>query len=271
MISKLKGKKNILLVEDDQSLSAMLKLLLESRGFEVNPVYCGASAIEHAQPATDLIILDLTLPDQDGFEVCRKLKNDKNTAGIPIIILSAKLLPEDIIEGLYLGADDYLTKPFECEELIARIKTVIRRGSITNKMQAGSLCAEEHMLELRSIIDEERVVPYFQPIFLLKPFKVLGFEALCRPSTDTALANPEVLFKAAMEFGLYTDLEMLSWRKAIECADRKLAGCDKHLFLNCNPYLIQRGEFSDVKKVFENSAIKKRACCTRDYRAIGGC
>lgn len=247
-------KKRILLVDDDKSVSQMLTMLLETRGYDVQTAYSGVEALQKASETTDLILLDLILPDEEGFDICRKLKEQERTANVPIIILSARVLSGDIVEGLYLGADDYLTKPFEYEELVARMEAVMRRGSIFQGGTTKITKDDEIVRELRKIIEEERIIPFYQPIYLLKPFKLFGLEALCRPKTESLLANPEMLFKVAVQYGFYQDLEMLSWKKAIEYAADFIT--NEFLFLNCNPYLVEGPKFLSIKSLFENSGLK---------------
>ena len=123
------GKGKILIVEDDRDIVEMVKYNLNEEGFETVPAFDGEQGIELARKERpDLIILDLMLPVIDGFEVCRIVKNDRVTADIPIIILSAKSQETDKVVGLELGADDYVTKPFSPRELIARIRAILRRG-----------------------------------------------------------------------------------------------------------------------------------------------
>lgn len=246
-------KKRILLVDDDRSVSQMLNMLLETRGYDVQTAFSGVEALQKASETTDLILLDLILPDEEGFDICRKLKEKESTANVPIIILSARVLSGDIVEGLYLGADDYLTKPFEYEELVARMEAVMRRGSIFQGGPTKSNKDDDVVRELRKIIDEERIIPFYQPIYLLKPFKLFGLEALCRPKTDSLLANPELLFKAAVQYGCYQDLEMLSWKKAVEYAADFIT--NEFLFLNCNPYLVEGPKFLTIKSLFDNSGL----------------
>ena len=254
MQNKPNKKKRILLVDDDRSVSQMLSMLLETRGYEVDKAYTGEEAIRKVSPVTDLILLDLILPDQDGFDVCRKIREKQETQHVPIIILSAKVLSSDIVEGLYMGADDYLTKPFEYEELVARMEAVMRRSSMFVGTQKNDSEEREIIQELRNIIKEERVVPFYQPIFQLKPFRVFGVEALCRPKTDTLLSNPELLFKAAFKYGLYQELEILSWKKAIQNASTFLD--NEKLFLNCNPYLVEGPKFLTIKSLFDQSSLE---------------
>jgi len=252
MYQKGMNKKRILIVDDERSVTQMLTVLLETRGYSISVAATAKEAFEKVTDTTDLILLDVILPDEDGFKVCQKLKEDKKTHHIPIIILSAKMLSEDIIEGLYLGADDYITKPFEYEELVARIEAVMRRGAFLENGKA-SVSDKAIIRELRKVVDEELITPFFQPIFLLRPFTVLGFEALSRPRSNTSLSNPEILFKAAIQFGFYQDLEILSWRKAIHYASEHIQ--EVKLFLNCNPYLVEGPAFLTVKSIFSDNHI----------------
>lgn len=115
----------ILIVDDEQALVKGLKLSLEQAGFQVSSAYDGKTALDLARsPEFDLIILDLMLPEMDGFEVCRELRKTHDT---PIIMLTARGEPIDRILGLELGADDYVAKPFNARELIARIRAILRR------------------------------------------------------------------------------------------------------------------------------------------------
>ena len=250
-MNKIQSKKHLLLVDDDESVVQMLKLLLESRGFRITLASTGEHALRKLDGSVDLVLLDIILPDQGGFDVCRKIKEDKNYNTIPIILLSAKLLPENIVEGLYLGADDYLTKPFDFEELVARIEAVCRRSAPFRKGAYVSDGDEAIVREIRQIIDEERIVPFFQPIIQLQPFKIIGYEAFCRPKTNSMLSNPEILFKAALSFGFYQEMEFLAWRKAIEVASKFLTVED--LFLNCNPYLVEGPRNFSVTDLFKNN------------------
>jgi DNA-binding response OmpR family regulator len=119
-----------MLVEDDQSLLEATKYNLLKEGYGVITASDGSQAIALARKETpDLIILDIMLPELDGFEVCRILRKEMTT---PILMLTAKSDEVDKIVGLEIGADDYLTKPFSIRELLARIKALLRRSSISN-------------------------------------------------------------------------------------------------------------------------------------------
>jgi DNA-binding response OmpR family regulator len=119
-------KRRILVVEDDVSLARVLCDNLVYEGFDVALAADGNRALkEHRVFNPDLVLLDLTLPGLDGFEVCRKLNREESRTGI--IILTARTQKEDKLQGLRLGADDYITKPFALDELLARIEAVMRR------------------------------------------------------------------------------------------------------------------------------------------------
>jgi len=116
------AKKRILLVEDEAELSRAIKIRLEAAGFEAISAMDGVKGLETARKEKpDLIVLDLILPNMSGFDVCRKLKSDKEYRDIPIIMLTAKFQPSDIKFGISMGADAYITKPCESHELLTKI------------------------------------------------------------------------------------------------------------------------------------------------------
>ena len=117
--------KKILIVEDESSISDFVKLELEYEGYQVSIKEDGREGLKEAlENDYDLIILDIMLPSMNGFEICRRLKREKNT---PVIMLSAKDSVTDKVNGLQIGADDYIPKPYAIEELLARINAIFRR------------------------------------------------------------------------------------------------------------------------------------------------
>jgi len=121
-------KERILVVDDEEDLLELVKYNLTKEGFRVAGVGTGEEAIRRARTdLPDLVVLDLLLPNVDGLEVCRVLKNDPRTKHIPVVMLTAKNEEADMVTGLEMGADDYLAKPFSPRVLIARIKAVLRR------------------------------------------------------------------------------------------------------------------------------------------------
>lgn len=122
---------HILLIEDDTRLAEMLRDYLGESGFVVSQAASGGAGLRlHARDRFDAIVLDVMLPDIDGIEVCRQIRAD---AAIPILMLTARGHATDRIVGLEMGADDYLPKPFEPRELLARLRAILRRGASTRQ------------------------------------------------------------------------------------------------------------------------------------------
>ncbi len=149
------AKETILVVEDEKNIVELVKYNLEQEGFRVTTALKGNLGLEEARKGkADLIILDLMLPEIDGIEICKILKQNEKTSLIPIIMLTAKTQETDKVLGLELGADDYLTKPFSPRELVARVKAVLRRTHEKPKnkvFKVGSLelDIEKHQLTLK--------------------------------------------------------------------------------------------------------------------------
>lgn len=137
------AKETILIVEDEKNILELLKFNLEQENFKILTAASGKTGLEMAlSEKADLIILDLMLPEIDGLEICKTLKQNSKTNRVPIIMLTAKSEETDKIVGLELGADDYVTKPFSPRELVARIKAVLRRSqdkTIQMKLKSGDL------------------------------------------------------------------------------------------------------------------------------------
>jgi two-component system phosphate regulon response regulator PhoB len=124
------AKEIILVVEDEEDIRELLKYNLEKEGYQVFGAATGEKALQavrHRRP--DLLLLDLMLPDIDGLEVCRRIRGEAQTQHLPIIMLTAKGEEADIVTGLELGADDYITKPFSPRVLLARLRAALRRRS----------------------------------------------------------------------------------------------------------------------------------------------
>lgn len=129
-------KPKILIIEDDLDVAEMLNAYFRVQGYEVFTVNWGEDGVRSCQTVhPDLVILDIRLPDIDGYEVARRLRGDRRTADVPIIFLTEKRDRSDRLQGLELGADDYITKPFDVQELRLRVRNALKRisqGSLTN-------------------------------------------------------------------------------------------------------------------------------------------
>jgi DNA-binding response OmpR family regulator len=142
----------VLLVEDDLALVSVLSYTLRQAGYEVAAAHDGLAALDvWRAEAPDLVLLDLNLPKLDGLSVCRQIRAQADT---PIVILSVRDAEDDVVQGLEMGADDYITKPFSPRELLARVKAALRRteGAITpGPVSAAGLTLERDRLELHGV------------------------------------------------------------------------------------------------------------------------
>jgi DNA-binding response OmpR family regulator len=135
----------ILIVEDEESIASFVSMYLQEEGYKVISAANGEDGLARAgDGAPELVILDIMLPDIDGFEVCRRLRQDSD---IPIIMLTARDTSTDKVVGLELGADDYITKPFDPRELVARVKSVLRRVTAAGEPEPELLSAGELALD----------------------------------------------------------------------------------------------------------------------------
>ncbi|MCM2272467.1 MAG: response regulator transcription factor [candidate division Zixibacteria bacterium] len=129
------AKESVLIIEDEEDIRELVNYNLSKEGYQTTAVESGEEGFKTAKSKQpNLIVLDLMLPGMDGLEICKLLKADPKTQHIPIVMLTAKGEESDVVTGLELGADDYLTKPFSPKVLVARIRTILRRKS---KTEAG--------------------------------------------------------------------------------------------------------------------------------------
>ncbi|WAW15605.1 response regulator [Peptostreptococcus equinus] len=151
----------ILVIDDEQHIIELLRFNLEVEGYEVLSSMDGFEAFMMAKnEKPNLILLDWMLPNVSGIDLLKKIRSDKDLSEIPVIMLTAKNMEEDKIEGLNIGADDYITKPFSVKELMARIKTVLRRyrsniddsilkvGDISLNLEKYEVCVGDNKIEL---------------------------------------------------------------------------------------------------------------------------
>jgi len=191
----------ILVVDDDPALSEMIGIVLTSEGFE--PVFCadGAIAVQaFAEHKPDLVLLDLMLPGKDGIEVCSEIREE---SGVPIIMLTAKSDTTDVVRGLESGADDYMVKPFNPKELVARIRTRLRpvASQSTDVLQIGDLRVDVAGHEVRRGTTKINLTPLEFELLLalaMKPQQVFTREMLLEQvwgyhyKADTRLVNVHV-------------------------------------------------------------------------------
>lgn len=176
--------KTILIIEDDPTLLRALHDNFQSRGFDVQTATDGSAALAQVETVdADIILLDIMLPEVNGYEICRRIR--KSGLKTPIIMLTAKGQEDDIIRGLELGADDYITKPFSIRELIARVDSLLRRCSANGEVVRFGNC--EFNLAAHTLRRNDKDVP-----LTTKEFRLLTL-FIQRP--HRALTRHEILSK----------------------------------------------------------------------------
>ncbi|KAB2906144.1 MAG: response regulator transcription factor [Anaerolineae bacterium] len=192
------SKGRILVVEDDYDISNMLRIYFTGQGYDVQVAPRGGDALLMTRKQLpQLIVLDIMLPDMNGFDVCRELRTTTRTSHIPIIFLTQKDERSDRIAGLELGADDYITKPFDIEELKLRVKNQIERAERDQSTDPSSNLPTSQLIEdkLRQLITENSTWTYIDAkIMNSDPFReVYGFVAWTEVLRFTALLMGEIV------------------------------------------------------------------------------
>ncbi|MEN8242147.1 MAG: response regulator [Chloroflexota bacterium] len=199
------GNARILIVEDDTDISNMLKIYFGGQGYDVEIAGRGFAALEKTrQNLPHLIVLDIMLPDIDGYEVCSRLRTSTRTSHIPIIFLTQKDERSDKLQGLELGADDYITKPFDIEELKFRVKNAIARAERESLTDPRSGLPSGRLIEdqLRSIIRRKDWSFLDVRVNFFEGFKeVYGFVA----ADDLVRFTTMLLAEVVDEFGSPSD------------------------------------------------------------------
>lgn len=185
-------RESILIVDDEREIADLVELYLKNDGYKVYKFYSGREALECINTTKlDMAILDVMLPDIDGFSICQKIREDHF---FPIIMLTAKIEDMDKIMGLTIGADDYITKPFNPLELVARVKTQLRRYKRYNNIESMDIILNEH--DIRGLIinkDTHKCTLYGKPLNLTPiEFSILWY--LC--DNRGKVVSSEELFEA---------------------------------------------------------------------------
>lgn len=148
----------VLIVEDEPEIAELIEFHLGREGLASRTIHSGRQALERIRKdRPDLVVLDLMLPDLDGFEVCRRLKSEPETRRIPVIMVTAKSEDTDVVTGIELGADDYVVKPFSPKVLVARVKNALRR-TLGDELGDPGDGTRISLIDDRLIIDTERHV-----------------------------------------------------------------------------------------------------------------
>ncbi len=211
---------HVLVAEDDEMQAELIRRSLLSEGHTVTVVHDGAAALDAARRLRpDLVVLDLMLPVLDGFDVCRTLRGDGDT---PVLMLTARTAEDDVLRGLDLGADDYMTKPYSPRELLARIRTVLRRSGHgapgERVVRAGGISVDPARHEVRRDGEPVDCTPAEFAILLAmaaEPDRVFSRRQLlaCTRGIDRASTERAV------------DVHIMNLRRKIEDDPRDPGGC----------------------------------------------
>lgn len=173
MNNEIKDKKRIFIVEDEPDIQKLIAINLEKSGYEVDKFSeAGPMLAMLKKKVPDLLILDLMLPDYDGLDICKILKNNKKYPDFPIIIVTARTEELDVVLGLELGADDYIGKPFSPRELVARVKAVLRRNKPPSPKVSRKIAIGENLsidlAKYEVLVNNEKIQLTATEFFILK-------------------------------------------------------------------------------------------------------
>lgn len=170
-------RETILIVDDEADILEMLKYNLQKEGYTVLTAKNGTRALEEVKHNPSLVLLDVMMPEMDGWEVCKRLKRDEKTAGIPVLFLTAKGSEVDEVVGFELGADDYIVKPISVRKLLARVKAVLRRQE-ASKSERSEAPDVIHLNKIEINVPNYTVTIGTKPVVLArKEFETLVYLA----------------------------------------------------------------------------------------------
>lgn len=251
-------KERILIVDDNQRNITVLGTILHQENYQLNIAMDGLEALEMVKKAQpDLILLDIMMPNMDGYETCEHLKNDPNTREIPVIFLTAKTQLEDKVKGLDLGAVDYVSKPFESRELLSRVRTHLDLKRHKDLLKESN----QRNLELLHVLCHDIANPLSLIIGYLSllanaPDKFPQFEKVLNIAAENGLEIIDVARKMLSLDSSGIDLSPTSLdqavNKAVELIENRLEEKDIKLNLNLTPIMVLSDEASLVNSVILN-------------------
>jgi len=250
-------KKLILIIDDEPDFARVMQLFLETANFRVIISTDPEDGLKKALLRPDLILLDLRMPTMNGHEVCKRLKENRETWHIPIVMLTSQAHTIDKVEAFNLGVSDYIIKDSPFEEMLARIKSVLKKSDRFTSLEIEKE-RNEQILELRKIIDEKYIRSLYQPILELKTKKVIGYEALTRGPKDSILENPVNLFTLAYDVDMFFELDTLCRNLSVKRAS--FLKPEDTLFLNTDPGIIDTAHFRNME-FLQNTPIRPPQIC----------
>ena len=237
------GASRILVVDDDPVVCDLVRMTLHLEGIEVTTVHDGVAALAHLRShPVDVVLLDRLMSGMDGLEVLTAIRADPSIAAVAVVLVTGVDGTARAVEGLDTGADDYIVKPFEPDELAARVRSQLRARRTTAAATRADDAApvREAEARIRGIVQDHAFHAVFQPIVDLGAGAVVGHEALTR--FDAGL-DPAEVFGTASRLGVSVDLERATLAVAVAAAERQAPGT--WLALNVTPTLLLGGEDLD--------------------------
>ena len=253
----METKKLILIIDDEPDFMEMMRFFLENANFRVIIASTPEEGLEKALLKPDLILLDLMMPRMDGHEVCRRLKENDLSLSISIIMLTCKDRTFDKVEAFNLGVTDYIGKQFPFEEILARIRAVLRETSPEITFQAKQE-RNKKILELGKIINEKNLRTLYQPVVVLSTRQPIGYEALTRGPLGSPLENAADLFALANEENMFPELD----RICLSLAAKKATFLSPNhlLFLNTDPIVLNKEYFKNLDFLKDSTLSPYQIC-----------
>ncbi len=236
--------KTILMIDDEIDFLSTTQFLLETAHFKVITASSPEEGLRKALLNPDLILVDINMPGMDGLTVCKRLKEDKATRHIPIIMLTLDSSTLEKVEAFDFGVADHIGKQFPFEEMLARIRAALRDRSHRNSGESTEI-RNRKISDLRDLIEKEDLQILFQPIVFLKTGLPIGYEALARGPKGTFFENPADLFAFAAEANMFSELDSLSRNLSIRKA--KFIKRRELLFLNADPSITNTSDFKNLE------------------------
>ncbi|MCX5678147.1 MAG: EAL domain-containing response regulator [Candidatus Omnitrophica bacterium] len=253
----MKEAKTILMIDDEVDFLSTTQFLLESSNFKVITASTPHEGLRKALLKPDLILLDINMPEMDGLTVCKRLKENKATEDIPIIMLTLNTTTLEKVTAFDFGVADYMGKQFPFEEMLVRIQAVLKTKS-PEKARESVEEKNRKISDLRDIVQRKNLQILFQPIVLLKTGVPIGYEALARGPKGTLFENPADLFTFATDVNMFNELDSICRDISIERAVFLKSG--EILFLNIDPAITGTPHFKKLK-FLNNSKIAPSQIC----------
>ncbi|MFH1190399.1 MAG: EAL domain-containing response regulator [Candidatus Omnitrophota bacterium] len=249
--------KTILMIDDEVDFLATTQFLLEGVHYKVITASSPEEGLRKALLNPDLILLDVNMPGMDGLTVCKRLKENKATSHIPIIILTLNNTTMEKVTAFDFGVVDYIGKQFPFEEMLVRIRAALRDRSHRESEESAEI-KNKKISDLKELIEKRDLQTFFQPIVFLKTGATIGYEALARGPKGTSFEDPSELFVFAAEVNMFNELDALSRNLSVKRA--KFLKRGELLFLNADPSITGTSVFKNLEFLKDSNITPAQVC-----------